>query len=93
MTDERIAGGQISVGATPRSYQVTPGSSDGGGRHNIRRSDRPVDRKSIGQPVAGPRTYRPRRTPPPDPDDSRTEKVNALVASGSCAIVGAGASD
>src|SRR4051812_37166693 len=43
------------------------GSSDGGGRHNIRRSDRLVDRKSIGQPVAGPRTYRPRRTPPPDP--------------------------
>src|SRR3954447_14043315 len=35
----------------------------------------PVDRKSIGQPVADPRTYRPRRTPPPDPDDSLTEKV------------------
>src|SRR5687767_6586221 len=28
---------------------------------------RAVDRKSIGQPVAGPRTYRSRRTPPPDP--------------------------
>jgi hypothetical protein len=35
-----IAGGHISVGARPRLYQVTPGSSGGGGRHNIRRSDR-----------------------------------------------------
>jgi hypothetical protein len=36
---------------------------------------RPVDRKSMSQPVAGPRTYRPRRTPPPDHRDSGTEKV------------------
>ena len=36
--NERIAGGHISVGAMPRSYQVTPGSSDGGGRHNHRQS-------------------------------------------------------
>ena len=52
-------------------------SSDGGARHNIRRSDRLVDRKSTSQPVAGPRTYRPRRTPPPDARKSRTEKVKS----------------
>ena len=78
--DERMPGGQISVGAMPRSYQVTPGSSDGGGRHNIRRSDRLVDRKSMGQPVASPRTYRPRRTPPPDQPTLSLRKSSALDA-------------
>jgi hypothetical protein len=62
-----MSGGHISVGAKPRSYQVTP--------EILRRRRatqhppvrRVVDRKSMSQPVASPRTYRPRRTPPPDP--------------------------
>lgn len=60
----------------PRLYQVTPkilgraaGDTTSAGQTRL------VDRKSMSQPVASPRTYRPRRTPPPDPKDSRTEKV------------------
>ena len=34
-----------------------------------------VDRKSMSQPVAGPRTNRSRRTTPRRPDDSDSEKV------------------
>ena len=52
-------------------------SSDGGGRHNIGRSDHTVDRKSMSQPAAGPRTYRPRRTPPPDPRTLSLRKSRA----------------
>ncbi len=47
------------------------------------RSD-PGRHKSMGQPVAGPRTYRSRRTPPPDPAHSLTEKVKSAGGSGSC---------
>ena len=36
----------------------------------------------MSQPVAGPRTYRPRRTPPPDPGDSGTEKVKSACRAG-----------
>ena len=36
---ERIPGGQTSVGAMPRSYQVTPVILGGGGRHGKSRSD------------------------------------------------------
>ena len=65
--DERIAGGHISVGAMPRSYQVTPEIL---GR---RRATQPptvrltADTRLTSQPAAEPRTYRPRRTPPRRP--------------------------
>lgn len=73
-----MSGGHISVGAMPRSYQVTPEIL-----RRRRATQHPpvrplVDRKSMSQPVASPRTYRPRRTPPPDPTDFLTEKVKGL---------------
>jgi len=62
-------------GAMPRSYQVTP-EILGRRRATQHPPVRPlVDRKSMSQPVASPRTYRPRRTPPPDRANFLTEKV------------------
>ena len=55
-------------GPMPSSYQVTPVVPGGDGRHNIRRSHQPVDRKSMSQPAAGPRTNRGGRTSPPRPE-------------------------
>src|SRR5215213_11643349 len=47
-SDERMPGGHISVGAMPRSYQVTPGSSDGGGRHYGQQSGPAADNEAVG---------------------------------------------
>ena len=49
---ERIPGGHTSVGAMPRSYQVTPAILDGGARHGKSRSDPKVDRRKESQPAA-----------------------------------------
>ena len=49
---ERISGGHTSVGAMPRSYQVTPVILDGGGRHRKSRSDHKADRRKVSQPAA-----------------------------------------
>ena len=57
-------------------------SSDGGGRHNHPQVRPTADRKSMSQPAAGPRTYRPRRTPPPDPATLALRKSSRLDRSG-----------
>ena len=46
-------------------------------RHPPVRPNR-VDRKSVGQPAASSRTFRTCRTPPPDSEDSGTEKVKSV---------------
>ena len=81
---DRIAGGQFSVQSTrPRIYQVTPEIL---GRRRATRHQkvrpRSVDRKSMSQPVTDPRTYRTRRTPPPDAANSCTEKVKSACWAG-----------
>jgi hypothetical protein len=64
--DQPIAGGHISVGAMPRSYQVTP-EILGRRRATQPPTVRPMaDIRLKGQPAAEPRTYRSCRTPPPD---------------------------
>ena len=78
----RIPGGHISVGAMPRSYQVTPGIL-GRRRATQPKKVRPTaDSMEKGQPAADREPYRPRRTPPPDAGDSRTEKVKLSGAFG-----------
>ena len=75
---KRMPGGHISVGAMPAPYQVTPGIL-GRRRATLHPPVRPlVDRKSMSQPAASPRTYRPRRTPPPDLPENGTEKIKGV---------------
>jgi hypothetical protein len=74
-----MSGGHISVGAKPRSYQVTPEIL-----RQRRATQHPpvrplVDRKSMTQPVASLRTYRLRRTPPPDPPTLSLRKSRGLA--------------
>ena len=88
--EDRIAGGQFSV----QKHRATHLSGHAGilGRRRATRHQqvrpRSVDRKSMSQPVTDPRTYRTRRTPPPDAGDSCTEKVKSACWSwppvGSC---------
>ena len=64
--NEPIPGGHISVGAMPRSYQVTPGIL-GQRRATQPKKVRPTaDSMDRGQPAADREPSRPRRTPPPD---------------------------
>src|SRR5208282_2039735 len=64
--NEADSGGHVSLGAKCQApIRSRRRSSGGGGRHNIRRSDHLVDRKSMSQPVASPRTNRSGRTSPP----------------------------
>src|SRR5208282_4554943 len=64
--NEADSGGHVSLGAKCQApIRSRRRSSGGGGRHNIRRSDHLVDRKSMSQPVASPGTNRSGRTSPP----------------------------
>ena len=68
--------------ATTYVYQVTP-EILGRRRATQHPPVRPAGRQKVKESaVAGPRTYRPRRTPPPTPDDSVTEKVKCAGPGG-----------
>ena len=83
MLTKRIAGGHFSVGAMATLLSGHAGDPrTAAGDTTSAGQTRPVDRKSMSQPVAGPRTYRPRRTPPPDPGNSGTEKVKSACRRG-----------
>jgi len=75
--NEQITGRHISVGAMPRSYQVTPAILE------RRRATQPptvrpkADTRLTDQPAAEPRTYRSCRTPPPD---SRTLSLRSRLS-------------
>jgi hypothetical protein len=73
----------LSVGALPRSYEVTPKVL---GRRRATEPFEPgqeVDERSEGQPAASPRTNRIGPTTPPNTDDDDTD--SALRATSGCA--------
>jgi len=71
---KRTVGGHLSLGAKPRSYQVTPAIVE------RRRATRPliarptVGAEALGQPAASPTTNRPRRTTPSDPKNNPSDR-------------------
>jgi hypothetical protein len=84
MNNEPIPGGHISVGAMPRSYQVTPGIL-GRRRATQPKKVRPTaDSMEKGQPAADREPSRPRRTPPRRRVQALTdmESANRLSRSG-----------
>ena len=72
---ERIPGGHTSVGAMPRSYQVTPAILDGGGRHGKSRSDPKVDRRKRVSPP-------PSESQTDEPDDTDRRGVSFSLRRG-----------